>query len=85
MALSSSVYTDFHDSDRNKELRNINFEDPENVEKSALPSLNKWKLIDFQPSTSSGFRAAAFQSPSSSVNIDLSNCNELIIKRVLFA
>ena len=63
MALSSSVYTDFHDNDRNKELRNINFEDPENVEKSALPSLNKWKLIDFQPSTSSGFRAAAFQNP----------------------
>lgn len=63
MALSSSVYTDFHDNDRNKELRNINFEDPENVEKSALPSLNKWKLIDFQPSTSSGFRGAAFQHP----------------------
>lgn len=46
--------------------------------------LRSWILLDFI-STPSGFRAAAFQSPSSNVNIDLSSCNELIIKRVLFA
>lgn len=47
-------------------------------------SLRSWTLLGFI-FTPSGFRAAAFQSPSSNVNIDLSSCNGLIIKRVLFA
>ena len=43
--------------------------------------LCSWKLLDFT-STPSSLRAAAFQSLSGEINIDLSSCGESI-KRVL--
>ena len=67
IALSAAAYGDYSDDDKNQKIDRIRNKMQNNkLECSELGSLSDYTLIDFT-STSSGFRAAAFQSPSGEI------------------
>ena len=67
IALSAAAYGDYSDDDKNQKIDRIRNKMQNNkLECSELGSLSDYILIDFT-STSSGFRAAAFQSPSGEI------------------
>lgn len=89
MALSTAAYGKYTNTNKNTTFRDMLGKKDQNIISDSdsstsielHASLSDYKLLDFT-STSSGFRAAAFQSPSGEINIDLSSCGESI-KRVL--
>lgn len=79
IALSAAAYGDYSDDDKNQKIDRIRNKMQNNkLECSELGSLSDYTLIDFT-STSSGFRAAAFQSPSGEIAVSFKSSTSKLI------